>query len=93
LLQTTPNPVTTSAPPDRAALLDGGGGLFADLVVGVPGEDVGATADAGAANVFTNTGGGLPAVSTQTLLQNNPKPVTSSVRHSTSSWLPALSFP
>jgi hypothetical protein len=54
---------------------------------------VGATADAGAANVFTNTGGGLPAVSTQTLLQNNPKPVTSSVRHSTSSWLPTLSFP
>jgi hypothetical protein len=44
-----------------------------DLVVGAPGENVGATADAGAANRFANTGGGLPSVSSQTLLQDNPE--------------------
>jgi hypothetical protein len=44
-----------------------------DLVVGAPGEDVGATADAGAANTFLNTGGGLPSVSGPALLQDNPE--------------------
>jgi hypothetical protein len=44
-----------------------------DLVVGAPGEDVGATADAGAANRFANTSGGLPSVTSQTLLQDNPE--------------------
>jgi hypothetical protein len=44
-----------------------------DLVVGTPGENVGATTDAGAANVFTNTGTALPSESNQTLLQGNPE--------------------
>lgn len=44
---------------------------FYDLVVGVPGENVGAIVDAGAANVFTNPSGMVPAVSNQTLLQGN----------------------
>ena len=44
---------------------------FAEVVVGAPGEDVGATVDAGAANGFTNTTGVLPGRSTQTLLQDN----------------------
>ena len=59
-------------------------GQFTDLVVGAPGEDVGASVDAGAANVLSNTSGMLPSVSNQTLLQNNPNPATSSARHSTS---------
>ena len=46
----------------------GGDGFF-DLVVGAPGENVGATVDAGAANVISNSGGVLPTVSGQTLLQ------------------------
>ena len=46
-------------------------GFFFDLVVGAPGEDVGAIVDAGAANVLANTAGALPAVSSQTLLQAN----------------------
>jgi hypothetical protein len=50
----------------------GGGDLF-DVVVGAPGENVGATVDAGAANVFTNPSGMVPAVSNQTLLQGNPE--------------------
>jgi FG-GAP-like repeat len=50
-------------------VLNGGG--FPDLVVGAPGEDVGATVDAGAANVFSNTAGALPAVTSQTLAQDN----------------------
>jgi hypothetical protein len=47
------------------------GGTFLDLVVGAPGENVGATVDAGAANVFSNPTGVLPGVSSQTLLQGN----------------------
>jgi len=39
--------------------------------VGAPGENVGATVDAGAANVLSNTAGALPTVSSQTLLQAN----------------------
>ena len=50
----------------------GGVPLF-DVVVGAPGENVGATVDAGAANVFTNPSGMVPAVSNQTLLQGNPE--------------------
>jgi FG-GAP repeat protein len=44
---------------------------FVDLAVGAPGENVGATVDAGAANVFyhTTAGGRLPGTSDQTLLQ------------------------
>ena len=44
---------------------------FVDLAVGAPGENVGATVDAGAANVFYHTtpGGRLPGTSDQTLLQ------------------------
>jgi hypothetical protein len=55
-------------------IFDGGNG-FSDLVVGAPGEDVGATVDAGAANLFSNTGGGLPLppVSGPALLQDNPE--------------------
>jgi hypothetical protein len=52
-----------------AKFLDGGD-LF-DVVVGAPGENVGATVDAGAANVFTNPNGMVPAVSNQTLVQGN----------------------
>lgn len=44
---------------------------FLDLVVGAPDEDVGATVNAGAANLFTDTAGVLPATSSQTLLQSN----------------------
>jgi hypothetical protein len=44
-----------------------------DLVVGAPGENVGAKVDAGAANLFENTIGVLPATPTQTLLQDNPE--------------------
>jgi hypothetical protein len=54
-----------------AKFLDGG--FLFDVVVGAPGEDVGATVDAGAANVFTNPSGMVPAVSNQTLLQGNPE--------------------
>jgi hypothetical protein len=50
-------------------LIDGGFFLFGDLVVGAPGENVGGIADAGAANLFSNTAGALPSVSSQTLLQ------------------------
>jgi hypothetical protein len=46
---------------------------FDDLAVGAPGEDVGATADAGAANRFANAGGGLPSGGSQTLPQDNPE--------------------
>ena len=42
---------------------------FDDLAVAAPGENVGATVDAGAANLFSNTTGVLPSVSSQTLLQ------------------------
>jgi hypothetical protein len=41
------------------------------VVVGASGENVGATVDAGAANVFTNPNGMMPAISNQTLLQGN----------------------
>jgi hypothetical protein len=46
---------------------------FVDLAVGAPGENVGATVDTGAANVFYHTtpGGTLPGTSDQTLLQGN----------------------
>ena len=54
-----------------AKFLDGG--FVFDVVVGAPGENVGATVDAGAANVFTNPSGMVPAVSNQTLLQGNPE--------------------
>jgi hypothetical protein len=50
---------------------------FDDLAVGVPGEDVGATADAGAANVFSSSGGVLPGVSGGgRCCRTTPKPVT-----------------
>jgi hypothetical protein len=51
--------------------LDGAGGV--DLVVGAPGEDVGAIAGAGAANAFLNPGGALASVSRPALLQDNPE--------------------
>jgi hypothetical protein len=60
------NPATASAPAQPSAA---GGGLradfngdgFADLAVGVPGEDVGRAADAGAVNVQYGAAGGLLA--------------------------------
>ena len=58
------------------ATLTGGrfdGDIFVDLVVGAPGENVGATLDAGAANAFANSAGVLPAVSGGALLQDNPE--------------------
>ena len=48
--------------------------LFPDLVVGAPGENVGGIVDAGAANVFYDTAGTLPGISSQTLLQDNIEP-------------------
>ena len=47
---------------------------FLDLVVGAPGENVGATVDAGAVNVVLDTAGALPGRSSQTLLQDNIEP-------------------
>ena len=47
--------------------------VFDDLVVGAPGEDVGGIADAGAANLFSNSTGVLPGVSGGALLQDNPE--------------------
>jgi hypothetical protein len=44
-----------------------------DLVVGTPGEDLGTKADAGAANLFANSIGVLPATPTKTLHQDNPE--------------------
>jgi FG-GAP repeat len=50
-----------------------GDGRF-DLAVGAPGENVAATADAGAVNIFYGlAGGGLPSTASQTLVQNNPE--------------------
>jgi hypothetical protein len=46
---------------------------FDDLVAGAPGEDVGASVDAGAANLFSNPAGVLPGVSGPALLQDNPE--------------------
>jgi hypothetical protein len=56
-----------------AALVVGefNGDGFEDLVVGAPGENVGATSDAGAANVLFGSAAGLTAG--QTLLQDNPE--------------------
>lgn len=48
-----------------------GDGRF-DLAVGAPGEDVGATVDAGAVNIFYGATGSLPS-SSQLLLQDNPE--------------------
>jgi FG-GAP repeat len=58
-----------------AALATGefNGDEFFDLVVGTPGENVGATVDAGAANLFVNSTGALPSVSEPVLLQGNPE--------------------
>jgi transposase len=69
LLQDNPEPGDRFGAALTAKVL--GIGLFFDLVVGAPGEDVGATVDAGAANVFSSSGGVLPTVSSQTLLQTN----------------------
>jgi hypothetical protein len=58
-----------------AALASGdfdAGGL-ADLVVGVPGENVGASVDAGAVNVIYGGGGGLLGSRNQLFLQSNPE--------------------
>jgi hypothetical protein len=49
---------------------DFNGDIFTDLAVGVPGENVGAIADAGAVEVFYGAGGGgLPGVGNQLLRQ------------------------
>jgi FG-GAP repeat len=48
---------------------DFNGDIFTDLAVGVPGENVGAIADAGAVEVFYGGGGGLPSVGDQLLRQ------------------------
>jgi FG-GAP repeat len=48
---------------------DFNGDSIADLAVGAPGEDVGATVDAGAVEVWYGTPGGLPAVGDQLLRQ------------------------
>jgi hypothetical protein len=48
---------------------DFNGDIFTDLAVGVPGEDVGSVADAGAVEVFYGGGGGLPGVGDQLLRQ------------------------
>jgi hypothetical protein len=43
---------------------------FADLAVGVPGEDVGATTDAGAVNVLYGSAGGLSSAGSQLFTQD-----------------------
>jgi hypothetical protein len=48
---------------------DFNGDIFTDLAVGVPGENLGATADAGVVEVFYGGGGGLPGVGDQLLRQ------------------------
>jgi hypothetical protein len=45
---------------------------FADLAVGVPGEDVGAVMEAGAANVAYGAAGGLTATGSQLFTQDTP---------------------
>ena len=45
---------------------------FPDLAIGVPGEDIGPTMDAGMVHVFYGGVGGLPFGGTQTLHQNTP---------------------
>ena len=52
-----------------AAVADFNGDGIDDLVVGVPGENLGATADAGVVEVFYGGGGGLPSVGDQLLRQ------------------------
>jgi hypothetical protein len=51
---------------------DFNGDSFTDLAVGAPGEDVGATGDAGAVNVFFGSSRGLRTPS-RVLLQDNPE--------------------
>ncbi|HEV8423886.1 MAG TPA: FG-GAP repeat protein [Actinomycetes bacterium] len=48
---------------------DFNGDIFTDLAVGAPGENIGATADAGVVEVFYGGGGGLPSVGDQLLRQ------------------------
>jgi len=48
---------------------DFNGDIFTDLAVGVPGENLGATADAGVVEVLYGGGGGLPSVGDQLLRQ------------------------
>jgi hypothetical protein len=57
-----------------AALASGylNGDRFADLVVGVPGEDIGAVADAGGVNVLYGSAGGLSATGSQWFDQDTP---------------------
>lgn len=60
-----------------AAASEGGAGDFngdgfADLAVGVPGEDVGAVADAGAVNVLYGSPTGLTVAGDQLFTQNSP---------------------
>jgi hypothetical protein len=50
-----------------------GGDAIADLVVGAPGEDLGATANAGAVNLLAGSPGGLTAGAVAT--QGNPEPL------------------
>jgi len=50
-----------------------GGDGIADLVVGAPGEDVGATSNAGAVNLLAGSPGGLAAGAVAT--QGNPEPL------------------
>jgi FG-GAP repeat len=53
-----------------AADFDGDG--FDDLAVGIPGEDVGAVMEAGAANVTYGAAGGLTATGSQLFTQDTP---------------------
>jgi urea transporter len=70
LLQNNPEAGDRFGAALAAGDFDGDGAV--DLAVGAPGEDVGATVDAGAVSVFYGTPAGLPAGS-QVLLQNNPE--------------------
>ena len=77
-MRPTARPATASpAGRHRQGLAAGdfNGDDISDLVAGAPGENVGATVNAGAANLFSNTdGSGLADESHQTLLQGNPEP-------------------
>ncbi|SDR87137.1 FG-GAP repeat-containing protein [Friedmanniella luteola] len=65
-----PGPLAPTAAAAPAAANDFNGDGYADLAVGVPLEDVGTTADAGAVQVFYGAAGGLSGTRSLVLHQN-----------------------
>jgi hypothetical protein len=66
------NPATTQAAAAGSLQADFNNDGFVDLAVGVPGEDVGAVMEAGAANVAYGAAGGLTATGSQLFTQDTP---------------------